>query len=127
MDIATVFINGRLTRDPEAHDVGVVKFSLACNGWKKKDGTAPVSFFDCEAWKGLGETVMNWCTKGKQVSITGTIRIDRWEDNEGNVRSKPVITVRDLQLLGGNKEETPKVEKTKTTPKQEIVNDDLPF
>lgn len=127
MDIANVFIVGRLTRDPEARDVGVVKFSIASNGWKKKDGTSPVSFFDCEAWKGLGETVMKWCTKGKQVAISGTIRIDTWEDKDGNKRSKPAITVKDLQLLGGSKEESNSQPTPTSAPKMEMPQDDIPF
>tara|TARA_R100001594_G_scaffold150505_1_gene212013 strand:- start:583 stop:960 length:378 start_codon:yes stop_codon:yes gene_type:complete len=123
-DLATVTMIGRLTRNPEQKDAGnskVAKFSLAVNGYKKDD----VSFFDCEAWGKLSDVVQQYCTKGKQVGVSGTIRIDRYEDKDGNARQRAVISVRDLTLLGskeGGQSEAPKQE----APRQEIP-DDLPF
>lgn len=122
-DIATISMTGRLTRDPETTETktgSVSKFSLAVNGFKKDS----VSFFDCEAWGKVGEIVQQYCTKGKQVAVSGTIRIDRWEDNDGNKRSKPVVNVREITLLGS------KDDAKATEPKQEKVevnHDDIPF
>tara|TARA_R110002051_G_scaffold72650_2_gene131297 strand:+ start:1123 stop:1497 length:375 start_codon:yes stop_codon:yes gene_type:complete len=122
-DIANTTMTGRLTRDPETTETktsSVTKFSIAVNGFKKDN----VSFFDCEAWGKVGEIVQEYCGKGKQVAISGTIRIDRWEDKDGNNRSKPIVNVRDLTLLGS------KDEAKATEPKQEKVevsSDDLPF
>tara|TARA_R110000824_G_scaffold17620_3_gene71132 strand:- start:19 stop:393 length:375 start_codon:yes stop_codon:yes gene_type:complete len=122
-DIATISMTGRLTRDPETTETktsSVTKFSIAVNGFKKDS----VSFFDCEAWGKVGEIVQQYCAKGKQVAISGTIRIDRWEDKEGNNRSKPVVNVRELTLLGS------KDDAKATAPKQEKVEvnqDDIPF
>ena len=122
-DQATITITGRLTRNPETTETktsAVAKFSLAVNGFKKED----VSFFECEAWGKVGTIVQEHCKKGKQIAVTGTIRIDRWEDKEGNKRSKPVVNVRDVTLLGS------KDEAKATEPKQETVEasqDDIPF
>ena len=122
-DQATITITGRLTRNPETTETktsAVAKFSLAVNGFKKED----VSFFDCEAWGKVGAIVQEYCEKGKQIAVAGTIRIDRWEDKEGNKRSKPVVNVRDVTLLGS------KDEAKATEPKQETVEasqDDIPF
>jgi len=124
-DIANITLTGRLTRNPEQPDannwkkpVYVSKFSLAVSGFKKDS----VSFFDCEAWGKVGEVVQEYCQKGKQVAVTGTIRIDRWEDKEGNKRSKPVVNVREVTLLGSkNDSSAPKEEKN------EVTSDDVPF
>jgi single-strand DNA-binding protein len=122
-DIATITLVGRLTRNPETTETktsSVAKFSLAVNGFKKED----VSFFDCEAWGKVGEIVQKYCEKGKQLAVAGTIRIDRWEDKEGNKRSKAVVNVRDVTLLGS------KDDAKSTEPKQEKVealSDELPF
>jgi single-strand DNA-binding protein len=122
-DIANTTMTGRLTRDPETTETktnSVTKFSIAVNGFKKDN----VSFFDCEAWGKVGEIVQEYCAKGKQVAISGTIRIDRWEDKDGNNRSKPVVNVRDLTLLGS------KDDAKATAPKQETVEvnqDEIPF
>ena len=125
-DIANITLTGRLTRNPEQPDannwkkpVYVSKFSLAVGGFKKDS----VSFFDCEAWGKVGEVVQEYCEKGKQVAVAGTIRIDRWEDKEGNKRSKPVVNVRDVTLLGSKSDSSsaPKEEKN------EVTSDDVPF
>ena len=122
-DQATITITGRLTRNPETTETktsAVAKFSLAVNGFKKED----VSFFECEAWGKVGAIVQEHCKKGKQIAVTGTIRIDRWEDKEGNKRSKPVVNVWSMTLLGS------KDESKATETKQETVEgefDELPF
>ena len=122
-DQATITITGRLTRNPETTETkssAVVKFSLAVNGFKKED----VSFFECEAWGKVGAIVQEYCEKGKQIAVTGTIRIDRWEDNDGNKRSKPIVNVWSMTLLGS------KDDAKATEPKQEKVEvnqDDIPF
>ena len=103
-DIANITLIGRLTRNPETQETktnSVAKFALAVSGFKKDE----VSFFDCEAWGRVGEIVQEYCGKGKQVAVAGTIRIDRWEDKEGNKRSKPVVNVRDMTLLGSKGKE----------------------
>ena len=122
-DIATITMTGRMTRDPETTETktnSVTKFSIAVNGFKKDN----VSFFDCEAWGKLSEIIQQYCTKGKQIAVSGTIRVDRWEDKDGNKRSKPVVNVRDVTLLGS------KDDAKATAPKQEKVEenqDDIPF
>ena len=122
-DQATITITGRLTRNPETTETktsAVAKFSLAVNGFKKED----VSFFDCEAWGKVGAIVQEYCEKGKQIAVAGTIRIDRWEDKEGNKRSKPVVNVWSMTLLGS------KDESKATEPQQqqaEIEQNDIPF
>ena len=122
-DIANITIVGRLTRNPETTETSnssVTKFSLAVNGWKDDE----VSYIDCDAWGKVGEVVQQYCEKGKQVAVAGTLRIEKWEDKEGNKRSKPIVNVRDLTLLGS------KDDAKATEPKQETVEispDELPF
>jgi single-strand DNA-binding protein len=122
-DQATITITGRLTRNPETTETktsAVAKFSLAVNGFKKED----VSFFECEAWGKVGAIVQEHCKKGKQIAVTGTIRINWWEDKEGNKRSKPIVNVWSMTLLGS------KDESKATEPQQqqaEIEQNDIPF
>ncbi len=124
-DLSTITMTGRLTRDPEttqANKYSVVKFAIAVNGFKKED----VSFFDCEAWGKVGEIVQQYCAKGKQIAIAGSIRIDRWQDKDGNNRSKPIVNVRDMTLLG-SKDDSNEAPKPQQQQKAEIAQDDIPF
>ena len=93
------------------------------------DGKEDVSFFNCEAWGKVGEIISQYTSKGKQIAIAGTIRIDSYEDNEGNARKATVINVRDMTLLGSKDDaqaENNAPAATTTTPiKGEF--DDIPF
>jgi len=93
---------GRLTRDPEVKQTttgkDVASFSLAINdGWGDKKS---VSFIDCEAWGKTAEIMGKYCSKGKQIAVTGRLKQDSWE-KDGQKRSKIKIVVESMQLLGG--------------------------
>ena len=130
MDTATITIIGRMGRGAELREVGVhrvAKFSLACNtSWKKED---PPSWFDCEAWNKTGDTIDKYGEKGKQVSVTGTPKIQTYVDKDGNNRKSFIITVTSLQLLGGREEGSKPAPKPapKSAPVGEVAQDDIPF
>jgi single-strand DNA-binding protein len=118
-DLATITLTGRLGRDPEVKNVGdnsVTSFSLAVSGFKKDD----VSWFNCEAWGKVGEIIAQYCSKGKQVGVGGTIKIDNWTDKDGNNRQTPKVNVREMTLLGS-------ADESKQAQKQEVKSDDIPF
>jgi len=62
-----------------------------------------VSFFDITAWAKMAETLSQYLVKGKQIIVSGELEQDRWEDKDGNKRSKVGITANAIQLLGGDK------------------------
>jgi single-strand DNA-binding protein len=106
MDINKIIIIGRLTRDPEVRQAGeksVTAFSIANNYGKDK-----AYFFDVEAWDKTGELVAQYCKKGKQVAIEGTLIQQSWE-KDGQKLSKLKIRAYQVQFLGGDTAE--KVEK----------------
>lgn len=106
-DINLVILIGRLTRDVELEytngGMAVSKFCLAVNR-KKRSGdqwTDEVSYFDVVLWGKQGEALQQYLTKGKQISVSGELRQNRWEQ-DGHARSKVEIVVSNIQLLGGN-------------------------
>ena len=105
-DLSIAVITGRLTRDAELKYTNsgqaVVHFSVA-SGSKRKKGDQWIeeaSFWDVDYWGKGGEAINQWLTKGKQVAVEGTMRQDRWEQ-DGQTRSKVLITANSVQLLGG--------------------------
>jgi single-strand DNA-binding protein len=89
---------GNLTRDAETRTVGeaeVAKYAIAVNGRKDK-----VMYIDCDHWRAGG--VIPFLTKGTPVFVTGEIELQSWE-KDGQTKSKLVLNVRTLQLLGGGK------------------------
>jgi single-strand DNA-binding protein len=96
---------GHLTRDPETRPAGsstVCGFGLAVNRrWKGQDGQQQeeVTFIDCEAWGKTGETIAAHLRKGRPVFVEGRLKLDQWDDKEGQKRSKLKVVVESFQFI----------------------------
>jgi len=88
--------SGNLTADARSKDVNgteVARYSIAVNGRKDE-----VVFIQCNHWNPKG--VLPYLTKGKQVCVSGSIRLAQWE-KEGTPRAALELNVRHLTLMGG--------------------------
>lgn len=95
---------GNLTRDPELTETtsgtSVCRFSIAVNrNYYGSDGERKTDFFNCVAWRGLGETIAKYCRKGHKVGITGNIEARTYEDNKGTKHNTVDIIVQDVDFL----------------------------
>ncbi len=92
MDLNSVCIVGRLTRDPEIRPVGedrkVASFSVAVD---RAGDSFETGFFSCETWGQSAEYVEKYVRKGNIVAITGTLRHHKWESEDGP-RSQVIIS-----------------------------------
>tara|TARA_R110002020_G_scaffold273792_1_gene488971 strand:+ start:16164 stop:16487 length:324 start_codon:yes stop_codon:yes gene_type:complete len=93
----------------------VTEFSIAVNHWKKDS----VSFFNVEAWGKLGDIILQFGVKGKQLAISGDLRIDTWE-KDGIKHRKTVIKAQSITLLGSKDNDQQPLAKAAPT-------DDVPF
>lgn len=96
---------GNLTKDAESRMAGeseVAKFSVAVNGYKDS-----VEFFDCEYWK--PGRVTEFLVRGTPVLVEGEIQTQSWE-KDGERKSRKIVRVMRLQLVGGKKREEPSME-----------------
>ena len=55
------------------------------------------------------EVIEKYVSKGDFFACTGSLRIDKWEDKEGVNRTKPVIYVKDFDLISSKKEDNSNV------------------
>lgn len=88
-----VKIQGRLTSDPvirEFPNGKIVAFSIVINEKYAKNGVEKeyAYFFDVEA---VGQAASVTLKKGDLVTITGSLRQDRWESSDGKRMSKVKI------------------------------------
>jgi len=136
MDINSVVLIGRLTRDAElkymSSGQAVCKFSIAVNR-RKKNGDQwedEANYFDIVVWGTQGESLHAYLRKGKMVGVDGELRQDRWQ-HEGQNRSKVEIHAGHLQLLGeGKKQENAHSEHESQTTEATAADgftDDIPF
>ena len=104
-----IFLMGRLTRDPELRrtqsGTAVASFSLAVDrDFKDKSGEKQTDFIECVAWKGTGEFVSKYFTKGRMAVVEGRLQMRDWTDKEGNKRRSAEV-VCDNVYFGDSKKQ----------------------
>ena len=92
-----IILMGRLTREPELRKSStgtpVASFTLAVDrDYKGQNGEKETDFIDMVAWRGTGEFVSKYFTKGRMAVVEGRLQIRDWTDkNGGKRRSAEVI------------------------------------
>jgi len=104
--VNSVALVGRAGRDPQANyfESGsmVAKFTLAVNRRSRDDQP---DWFALEIWGKQAQVAADYVRKGSLLGITGSFKLDRWTDrSSGEERTKPVITVDRLELLGSKRD-----------------------
>ena len=102
-----IILMGRLTRDPELRrtqsGTAVASFTLAVDrDYKPQDGERETDFIDIVAWRGTGEFVSKYFTKGRMAVVEGRLQVRDWTDDGGNKR-RSTGGVADNVYLGDSK------------------------
>lgn len=86
---------GRLVANPETKTFGdatVCKFRIACDRDFTKKGEEKVTdFINVEAWRGTGEFIGKWFTKGRTIILVGRIQENKWKDRDGSPRTEHIM------------------------------------
>lgn len=143
-----VILLGNLTRDPElrvtASGLSICKLGLAVNRrYKNKDGEQQeeVTFVDVDSFGRQAETISKYFSKGKPILVEGRLKLDQWETDSGEKRSKMGVVLEQFQFVSGQGDGEPKQERrqldrqnetTQYTPDRsqggrDIDPDDVPF
>lgn len=99
-DVNSVCVSGNLAQDPEQGN-GVLRFCVAVNrSVKNEDGSwrEDASFVDCKVFGNRAQSLSGILAKGMQVTVQGELRQERWQDQDGNGRSKLVVVAREVKL-----------------------------
>ena len=113
-------IIGNLGKDPEVNQlesgVKVCRLTVATSeSYKDKSGQrqTQTEWHNVVLWQGLAEVCEKYLNKGDKVAIEGKITTREWEDKDGNKRYNTEIIASNMEMLGGNKNNS--------------NDDDLPF
>jgi single-strand DNA-binding protein len=104
MMINRIFFTGNLTADPELIEVGkskVVNGSLANNEFYTDDSNERqqiTTYLDIKIWGAPAENFAKLAKQGQEFFVEGMLRQDRWEDDQGNKRSKTYVRVSNWQF-----------------------------
>lgn len=86
--INNVVLVGRLTKAPELQytpsNVATLTNSLAVNrNFKNQNGEREADFIQIVAWRGVAETIAQYCGKGSQIGVIGRIQTRNYENQQG--------------------------------------------
>ncbi len=106
MGVNSVTLVGRAGRDPEVRyfESGsvVANLTIAVNRRSRDDEP---DWFNLEIWGKQAQVAADYVKKGSLIGITGSFKVDSWNDrNTGETRSKPVVRVDRLELLGSKRD-----------------------
>lgn len=103
-----VILMGNLTRDPETRvtttGLTICKLVLAVNRvFSTKDGERreETTFVDIDAFGKQAEVITKYFRKGKPIMVEGRLKLDQWEANDGQKRSKLGVVLENFQFIGG--------------------------
>lgn len=106
-----VFLMGNLTRDPDVRTtpsgLKIAKFGLAVNRrYRTRDNEQKeeTTFVDIDAFGAQAETLEKYCQKGSPLFVEGRLRLDQWQSNTGENRSKLCVVLEGFQFLGGGRD-----------------------
>jgi single-strand DNA-binding protein len=95
-----VVLIGNLGKDPEIRYTQggepIANFSLATSeNWTDKSGQKQerTEWHRVEVFGKTAQVVRDYCTKGKQVYLEGSIRYDEWTDKDGNKKYMTKIRI----------------------------------
>jgi single-strand DNA-binding protein len=112
MTINRVLLIGNLTGDPELIEAGkskIVNASLANhqffeNGQEERQEVT--TFVEIKIWGSSAENFAKFARRGQEILVEGSLRQDRWEDDQGNKRTKLYLNVMSWQFAQGKNEES---------------------
>ncbi len=106
MSVNSITLVGRAGRDPEVRyfesGTMVANLTLAVN---RRNREEEPDWFNLEIWGRTAQIAADYVKKGSLLGIVGSLKLDHWKDrSSGEDRSKPVIRVAQLELLGSRRD-----------------------
>lgn len=127
-----VVLIGNLTRDPEYKQLtsgqAVCRLGLAINRQFKNRQTGSmvqeVCYVDVDVWGPQAESSHQYLQKGRPVLVEGRLKLDTWQDAQGQNRSKHSVVADRIVFLGSGQaaETVSSLDDALEMPRQEVTN-----
>lgn len=120
----TVILIGRLTNDIDlrytSNNSPVINQSIAVTrSQKNKEGVYETDFIKFQAWGKIAKTMNEYCKRGDLIALKGQLRVDNYQDKDGNKRNKTYVSVEKVTFLATK----PKQEKTNSEIMKEVMEE----
>jgi single-strand DNA-binding protein len=107
MTLNVVTLTGRAGRDPEMKyfESGSVVCNLTLAVDRRSRNSNEPDWFNLEIWGKTAQIAADYVRKGSLIGVSGSLKFEYWQDRAtGANRSKPVIRVERLDLLGSKRD-----------------------
>jgi single-strand DNA-binding protein len=107
MSLNSVTLVGRVGGDPDVKyfESGSVVCNLTLAVNRQSRNNDQPDWFNLEMWGKTAEVAANHVRKGSLIGVSGALKFEHWKDRStGANRSKPVIRVERLELLGSKRD-----------------------
>ena len=130
-NINQVVLEGNLTASAVLSRWGdgtpYVRFTIANNEYFKtsegKYDSIP-SYIDCIVKGNYAESMSKYLLKGRHLTITGRLKQNRWQDEQGNKRSAVVVKVSEISFAPtGNGQHSEQPDNVPMEPPADVGND----
>ena len=129
----TVSIGGNLCRNAElratASGMVVLTFGVAVNESRKNQQTGEYedypNYVDCTMFGRRAESVSRYLTKGTYVALTGRLHQNRWQNKDGQNRSKLEVTVDNIHFESRGERDGGYEQQQE--PPADLYDEDIPF
>lgn len=129
----TVSIGGNLCRDAElratASGMAVLTFSVAVNESRKNQQTGEYedypNYVDCTMFGRRAESVSRYLSKGTYVALTGRLHQNRWQNKDGQNRSKLEVTVDNIHFESRAERDGGYAQQQESS--ADVYDEDIPF
>lgn len=105
MDINSVIIEGRLTKEVNAVSDKLRTFSIAVNKYAGKDENGEnryeTSFFEVKCFNKNLFSMLDKIAKGTKVTVQGSLDQDKWEGKDGSKNTRNVIALQNISTPSG--------------------------
>lgn len=129
-------LKGRLCKSPElsttSSGMSVCRIRLAV---PRRDSQSGTDFVTCVAFKAQAEFLNKYFSKGQEILIQGSLRINQWEGDDGVRREGCEVLINNIDFCGAKQENKPSEQsKEVQTPQPDpwaelsgLADEDLPF
>ena len=126
-------LKGRLCKNPElsttTSGMSVCRIRIAVPRRDKQSGT---DFITCTAFKNQAEFLNKYFSKGQEILIQGSLRINQWEGDDGIKREGCEVLINNIDFCGAKQDSklAEQNERAQTVEPVQFIdfpNEDLPF
>ena len=126
-------LKGRLCREPEltttSSGMSVCRIRIAVPRRDKQSGT---DFVTCTAFKNQAEFLNKYFSKGQEILIQGSLRINQWEGDDGVRREGCEVLINNIDFCGAKQdsklaEQNERAQTVEPVPFTNLPDEDLPF